>query len=222
MREIVEFKGQIQEQSELPNSTIVNSMGDFEITEAITLGSAMEIGDGLKMSKHSLEEEKKLLIEEEEDTPTAREEQPLPQALKASMPCNSGNVVPNSILSNPIPPNVPFPRRFMISKEEENEKDILEALPNVQKKEVDGRYQEFTKEAVHETTKPKEVEFYDTGQVLTITFNLAKSNLPETFKEVVFVIEFLSDKAKFEPMPDHFKYHLPFKDQFHAMGPRGV
>ncbi|KAM1034355.1 hypothetical protein ACFX2A_038635 [Malus domestica] len=24
---------------------------------------------------------------------------------------------------------------------------------------------------------------------------------------------------EFKPLPDHVKYHLPFKDQFHAMGP---
>ncbi|KAM2727981.1 hypothetical protein EV2_040234 [Malus domestica] len=73
MGEIAEFMGQIQEQSELSNSTIVNLMGDFEIAEAIPLGSAIVIGDNLKTSKHSLEEDKKLLIEEEE------EEQSLPR-----------------------------------------------------------------------------------------------------------------------------------------------
>ncbi len=55
----------------------------------------------------------------------AREEQPLLQSPKAPAQPNSGKVVPNSTHSNPIPPNVPFPRRFMQSKKEENEKDIL-------------------------------------------------------------------------------------------------
>ncbi|KAM2977339.1 hypothetical protein FF2_014292 [Malus domestica] len=270
--QIVEFMAKIQEQSEFSNANIVNSMEDFEITEAITLGSAMEVGAEPRASKQSQEEDEQLLIEEEEeDTPTAMVEQPLPQPSRVPMPSNSSKVVPNSILSYPIPPNVPFPRRFLIPKEEESEKDIMEALPKVQsdipilgtpkqvpdcvefpeenctprrmiqEKEVAGEYQEFIKQDVLGTTNPKEVAFYDTGQVLTITFNLPKSNLPEIFKEVVFVNEFLSDKAskssspisitfytnmlilmiqaptlEFEPMPDHFKYHLPFKDQFHG------
>ena len=59
--QIVEFMGQIQEQSELSSSTIVNSKGDFEIAEAITLGSGMEVGAEPKMSKHNLEVDKELL-----------------------------------------------------------------------------------------------------------------------------------------------------------------
>ncbi|KAM2086737.1 hypothetical protein ACFX1R_024242 [Malus domestica] len=275
--QIVEFMAQIQEQSEFSNANIVNSMEDFEITKAITLGSAMEVGAEPRASKQSQEEDEHLLIEEkEEDTPTARVEQPLPQPPRVPMPSNSGKLVPNSILSFPIPPNVPFPRRFFIPKEEESEKDIVEALPKVQsdipilgtpkqvpdcveipeenctprrriqEKKVAGEYLEFIKEHVLETTIPKEVEFDHTGQVTTIVVNLAKFKVPKTFKEVVFVIKFLSDKAskspspisitfytymlliiqeptlEFKPLPDHFKYHLPFKDQFHAMGPTGA
>ncbi|KAM2391554.1 hypothetical protein ACFX1X_035156 [Malus domestica] len=251
--QIVEFMAQIQEQSEFSNANIVNSMEDFEITEAITLGSAMEVGAEPRASKQSQEEDKHLLIEEEkEDTPTARVEQPLLQPPRVPMPSNSGKVVPNSIASYPIPPDVPFPRRFLIPKEEESEKDIVEALPKVQsdiallgtpkqvpdcvefpeanctprrriqEKEVDGEHQEFIKEDVLGTTNPKEVAFYDTGQVTTLPLNLAKSNIPETFKEVVFVLEFLSEQTEFKPLPDHFKYHLPFKDQIHVVRPRGV
>ncbi|KAM1856762.1 hypothetical protein ACFX14_006960 [Malus domestica] len=253
MGEIMEFVAQIQGQSELSNSTIENFKEDFEIHDAIILESGMEVGTSPKTSKSSQEEDEQLLIEdEEEDTPTARVEQPLPQPPRVPMSSNSGKVVPNSINSNPIPPNVPFPRRFLIPKQEESEKDIVEALPKVQndipilgatkqvldcvelfkglctprrmiqEKEGAREYQEFIKEDVFETTKPKDIEFYDRGQVPTITFNLAESNIPETFQEVVFVIEFLSDKAKLKPLADHFKYHLPFKDQFHAMGPRGA
>ncbi|KAM1298129.1 hypothetical protein EV1_024603 [Malus domestica] len=275
--QIVEFMAQIQEQSEFSNANIVSSMEDFEITKAITLGSAMEVGAEPRASKQSQEEDEHLLIEEEEeDTPTARVEQPLPQPHRVPMPSNSVKLVPNSILSFPIPPNVPFPRRFFIPKEEESEKDIVEALPKVQsdipilgtpkqvpdcveipeenctprrriqEKKVAGEYLEFIKEHVLETTIPKEVEFDDTGQITTIVVNLAKFKVPKTFKEVVFVIKFLSDKAskspspisitfytymlliiqeptlEFKPLPDHFKYHLPFKDQFHAMGPTGA
>ncbi|KAM1374145.1 hypothetical protein ACFX2I_024738 [Malus domestica] len=73
--QIVEFMAQIQEQSEFSNANIVSSMEDFEITKAITLGSAMEVGAEPRASKQSQEEDEHLLIEEEEeDTPTARVE----------------------------------------------------------------------------------------------------------------------------------------------------
>ncbi|KAM1000297.1 hypothetical protein COP2_007220 [Malus domestica] len=272
--QIVEFMAQIQEQSEFSNANIVNSMEDFEITGAITLGSAMEVGVEPMASKQIQGEDEHLLIEgDEEDTPTARVEQPLPQPPRVPMPSNSGKLVPNSILSNPIPPNVPFPRRFLIPKQEEREKDIVEALPKVQndililgatkqvldcvelfkglctprrmiqEKVVAGECQEFIKEDVFDTPKPKEVKFDDTGQITTIVVNLAKFKVPETFKEVVFVIEFMSEHTgkppprisilvytnmllmiqaptlEFKPLPDHFKYHLPFKDQLHDVGP---
>ncbi|KAM2886444.1 hypothetical protein COP2_013517 [Malus domestica] len=270
--QIMEFMAQIQKQSELPNSTIENSKEDFEIHDAITLKSAMEVGANLKTSKHSLEVDEELLIEEEEeDIHTERVEQPLPQPLKPSKPPTTSKDVPISFHSNVTPPNVPFPRRFLIPKKEKSEKDIVEAFPKVQndipilgatnqvpdcvemfkgpctprrmiqEKVVAGEDVECIKEDMLETTIPKEVELYDMGQVPTITFNLAKSNIPETFKNVVFVIEFLSDKAskssspilhtfstnllilmiqapilEFTPLPDHFKYHLPFEDHFHG------
>ncbi|KAM1262750.1 hypothetical protein ACFX2G_028452 [Malus domestica] len=214
----------------------------------------------------------------------AREEPPLPQPTLAPLPLpqppnalplsNTGKLGPIFVNSNPIPPNVPFPRRFFIPKQEESEKDIVEALPKVQndipilgatkqvldcvelfkglctprrmiqEKVVAGEYQEFIKKDVFETTKPKEFEFDDTGQITTIVVNLAKFKVPETLKEVVFVLEFFTERKsksstpisitfytymllmiqaptlKFKPLPDHFKYHLPFKDQFHAVAPR--
>ncbi|KAM1052892.1 hypothetical protein ACFX2C_000449 [Malus domestica] len=208
---------------------------------------AMEVEANLKTSKHSLEVDEELLIEEEdEDIHTERVEQPLPQPLKPSKLPTTSKDVPISFHSNVIPPNVPFPRRFLIPKKEESEKDIVEAFLKVQndipilgatnqvpdcvemfkgpctprrmiqEKVVAGEDVECIKEDVLETTIPKEVEFYDMGQVPTITFNLAKSNIPETFKNVVFVIEFLSDKAKFTQLPDHFRYHIPFEDHFHG------
>ena len=103
---------------------------------------------------------------------------------------------------------------------------------------------------MHEIIKPKGVEFDDTGQATTIVVNLAKFKVPETFKGFVFVIEFVSEKdskpsspilililfytnislilmiqaptLEFRPLPNHFKYHLPLKDKFHALEPRGV
>ena len=142
MGQIAEFMGQIQEQSELSISTIVNSAGDFEIDQTITLDSGMEVGDAPKTSKPSLNMDAQLLFEEEEeDKATAREEPPLPQPLldlppllqpsKDPTPFNSDKVIPYSILSNPVPPNVPIPCRFMQSNEEEGDKGIFETFPNI-------------------------------------------------------------------------------------------
>ncbi|MBT0984576.1 hypothetical protein KJ032_26440, partial [Salmonella enterica subsp. enterica serovar Typhimurium] len=62
--QIMEFMAQIQEQSELSNSTIVNPRGDFEIAEAITLGSGMEVGGEPKTSKPSQNMDEQLLLDE--------------------------------------------------------------------------------------------------------------------------------------------------------------
>ncbi|KAM1469740.1 hypothetical protein ACFXTO_040877 [Malus domestica] len=51
--QIMEFMAQIQKQCELSNSTIENLKEDFEIHDAITLGSAMEVGGEPKTSKPS-------------------------------------------------------------------------------------------------------------------------------------------------------------------------
>ncbi|KAM1104866.1 hypothetical protein ACFX19_013396 [Malus domestica] len=140
---------------------------------------------------------------------------------------------------------------FFIPNIKESEKDIVEALPKVQsdipilgapkqvpdgietfkepctprkgiqENEVVEAYQEYIQEAVHETIKPKAVEFDNTGQATTIIVNLAKFKVPEMFKDVVFVIEF-APTLEFKPLPNHFKYHLPLKDKFHALEPRGV
>ncbi|KAM2724771.1 hypothetical protein EV1_027556 [Malus domestica] len=111
---------QIQEQSELSNSTIENLKEDFEIHDAITLRSAMKVGGEPKTSKPSQNMDEQLLLKEEENNKaTAREEPPLPQPHMLSMPST--------------------------------------------------------------TTKAPTLEF--------------------------------------KPLPDHVKYHRPFKDQFHAMGP---
>ncbi|KAM2986702.1 hypothetical protein FF2_006949 [Malus domestica] len=131
--QIMEFMAQIQEQSELPNLTIENSKEDFEIHDAITLGSAMEVGANLKTSKHSLEVDEELLIEEEEeDIHMERVEQPLPQPPKPSKPPTTSKDVPISFHFNVIPSNVPFPRKFLIPKKEESKKNIVEAFLKVQ------------------------------------------------------------------------------------------
>ncbi|CAN6686034.1 unnamed protein product [Malus baccata var. baccata] len=133
IRQMVEFMGQFREEGKLPSSTIVNPNGGIETAKAITLKSGKKVGTIPQTSKSSQKEEEKLLLEEEKlDKATTRVEQPLPQPSKPSKLSNSGKVGSNSILSNPIPPNVPFPSRFKQSKKEENEKDILETFRKVQ------------------------------------------------------------------------------------------
>ena len=133
MGQVAEFMGQFREQGKLPSSTIVNPRGGFESAKAITLRSGKEVGTDPQPSKSSQKEDEKLQLEEEErDKATARVEQPLPQPPKAPKPSNTGKLGPISVNSNPIPPNVPFPRRFMQSKKEESDKDILETFRKVQ------------------------------------------------------------------------------------------
>ncbi|KAM1177822.1 hypothetical protein ACFX2G_017627 [Malus domestica] len=278
MGEIMEFMVQIQEQSELSNSTVENSKEDFEIHDAITLGSAMKDEAVPEPSKHSPNMDELLLQAEEEEDDLGSLEEFLLQAPQIPMSSNSGEEVLNSLHSNIIPPNVLCPCRFLIPNIKESEKDIVEALPKVQsdiqilgapkqvpdgietfkepctprkgiqENEVVEAYQEYIQEVVHETIKPKAVKFDDTGQATTIIVNLAKFKIPEMFKDVVFVIEFVSEKEskpsspisiliytnmflilmiqaptlEFKPLPNHFKYHLPLKDKFHALKPRGV
>ncbi|XP_050105926.1 uncharacterized protein LOC126585518 [Malus sylvestris] len=278
MGEIMEFMVQIQEQSELSSSIVENSKEDFEIHDAITLEGDMKDEAVPELSKHSPNMDALLLQAEEEEDDLGNLEEFLLQAPQIPMSSNSGEGVLNSLHSNDIPPNVLFPSRFLIPKQEESEKDIVEALPKVQKdipilgatkqvldrveyfkglcfprrtiqeNEVVEADQEFIQGAVHETIKPKAVEFDDPGQATTIIVNLAKFKIPEMFKDVVFVIEFVSEKEskpsspilifiytniflilmiqapilEFKPLPNHFKYHLPLKDKFHALEPRGV
>ena len=181
MGEIAEFMGQIQEQS------------------------GMEVGDEPKMSESSQNVDEQWMLEEGEDDKTTTSWEPtLPQPTLAPPPLPQptdptphilGKVVPYSILSDPVTPNVPIPCRFMQSKE--GEKGIFETFPNIQQKEVAGECLEFAEEDVLETTIPEEVRFYDTGQVTTPKPpNLAQISNPQSF-EVVFVLEFvLEHKGK--------------------------
>ncbi|CAN6712659.1 unnamed protein product [Malus baccata var. baccata] len=128
--------GQFKEQGKLPSSTVVNPKGGFESAKAISLRSGKQDGsDPQPSNSHSNEVEELIIEEEEQSTPTERVEPPLPQAPKAPKPSNSANKgkeVPILINSNVVPPNVPFPPRFMQSKKEEAEKDILETFRKVQ------------------------------------------------------------------------------------------
>ncbi|KAM2684879.1 hypothetical protein EV1_046312 [Malus domestica] len=159
-----------------------------------------------------------LLEEEENNKATAREKPPLPQPHMPSTPSTTTKVSLNSIYPDPVSPNVLIPCRIMQSKEEEGEKDIFKTFPKNQEQEMDEECLEcleFIKEDTFETEIPKEVGFYDTWQVITLkTPNLAKSHIPATFKDVVF-----APTLEFKPLLDHVKYHHPFENQFHAMGP---
>ncbi|XP_070667517.1 uncharacterized protein [Malus domestica] len=134
--QIAEFVGQFRDQEKLPGSTIANPNEGFETAKAIILRSGKEVGAGSQPSKSGHKEDERLQIEEEESTqPTTRMETSLPQAPsvpKSSNLPNKGKNVSNSIPTNVIPSNVPFPRRFMQTKKEEAEKDILETFKKVQ------------------------------------------------------------------------------------------
>ncbi|CAN6726190.1 unnamed protein product [Malus baccata var. baccata] len=100
------------------------------------LKSGQEVGTDPQPSKSAQREDKKLQFKEEDQAKaTTWKEAPLPQPPtfhNQSNPSKSGREVPIVINSNVVPPNVPFPRRFMQSKKEKAEKDILETFRKVQ------------------------------------------------------------------------------------------
>ncbi|KAM1127952.1 hypothetical protein ACFX2B_037454 [Malus domestica] len=136
MGQMAEFMGQIKEQGKLPNTTIVNLRGGFESVKAITLRSGKEVGTDPQPSKSAQTEDEKLQQEEDvQHTPTTRKETTLPCTPTLLNPSNmstTGKKGSNSVNSNVIPPNAPFPHRFMQTQNEENEKDILETFRKVQ------------------------------------------------------------------------------------------
>ncbi|KAM2564690.1 hypothetical protein TB2_012955 [Malus domestica] len=128
--------GKFRDQGQLPSSTIPNPKRGFESAKAILLRSGKEIGAGPTPSQSGPKEVEKLQIEEEEASPlTAKVGAPLPQASNVpnlSKSANKGKNVSNSVPTNVFPSNVPFPSRFMQTKKEEAEKDILETFRKVQ------------------------------------------------------------------------------------------
>ncbi|KAM1329294.1 hypothetical protein ACFX2F_013476 [Malus domestica] len=70
--------------------------------------------------------------EKEQGLPSARIEQSLPQPLTHPNSTTKGKLGSNSMTSNSIPTNAPFPRRFMQSKKDESDKDILDTFRKVQ------------------------------------------------------------------------------------------
>ncbi|CAN6560295.1 unnamed protein product [Malus baccata var. baccata] len=130
------FVSKFRDPGQLPSSTIPNPKGGFESAKAILLRSGKEVGVGPTPSTSGLKEDKKLQIEEEDiSPPTAKVDTPLPQASigpNLSNSANKGKNVSNSLPTNVFPSNVPFPSRFMQTKKEEAERDILETFRKVQ------------------------------------------------------------------------------------------
>ena len=69
--------------------------------------------------------------------------------------------------------------------------------------------------------------FYDTGHVITFEgvfifkFMSELKGKPPSRISIFFYTNMLlmiqASTLEFKPLPDHFKYHPPFKDQFHAV-----
>ncbi|XP_070672242.1 uncharacterized protein [Malus domestica] len=130
--QIAEFMGQFREQGKLPSSTVVNPRGGFETAKAIMLRSGKEVGTEPQPLRSAPKKDEKLQIEEENQAKaTARVETPLPQPPKHSNTATIGKEGPIQVNSNVIPPNVPFPSRFLQAKNEEEEKDVLEMFKKV-------------------------------------------------------------------------------------------
>ncbi|CAN6557468.1 unnamed protein product [Malus baccata var. baccata] len=132
--QIAEFVGKFRDPGQLPSSTIPNPKGGFESAKAITLRSGKEVGAGSSSKTGHNEDEILQMEEEESKQPTARVVPPLPQVSNAPKPSNlsnKGKNVLNSSPTNVFPLNVPFPSRFLQSKNEEEEKDVLERFRKV-------------------------------------------------------------------------------------------
>ncbi|CAN6542245.1 unnamed protein product [Malus baccata var. baccata] len=155
-------------------------------------------------SKPSKKEDEKLLIEEDEmDKAMTKVESSLPQPSNGPKLSLSGKIVPNSIHYNIIPPNVPFPCRFMQSKKDENEKGILETFRKVQVNIsfLDAiknvlRYAKFLKELC--TTRRK----ISNKEVVTVSENVSavlQRKLPPKCKDPgSFTIPCVIGNTKFE------------------------
>ncbi|CAN6573190.1 unnamed protein product [Malus baccata var. baccata] len=132
MGQMAEFMGQFsREQGKLPSSTNVNPKGGFESAKAIMLRSETKVGSDSDTPKSAQKEDEKLQNKEgSTSTPTERVNQPLSQAPIIPKSAKQGKLSSNSLNTNLT--QVPFPRRFMQSKKDESEKDILETFRKVQ------------------------------------------------------------------------------------------
>ncbi|KAM1855871.1 hypothetical protein ACFX14_006168 [Malus domestica] len=186
--QIMEFMAQIQEQSDREDEAVPEP------------------------STHSPNLDELLLQAEGEEDDLGILEEFLLQAPQIPMSSNSGEEVPISFHSNDIPI---LGATKQVLDRVEYFKGLCFPRKMIQENEVVEACQEYIQGAVHETIKPKAVEFDDPGQATTIIVNLAKFKVPEMFKNV-------APTREFRPLPNHFKYHLPLKDKFHTLEPRGV
>ncbi|KAM1602332.1 hypothetical protein ACFX1Z_029061 [Malus domestica] len=129
---MAEFIGQFsREQGKLPSSTNVNPKGGFESAKAIMLCSGKEVGSESDTPKSAQKEDEKLQNQEgSTSTPTEIVNQPLPEAPIIPKSAKQGKLSSNSLNTNLT--HVPFPRRFIQSKKDKSEKDILETFRKVQ------------------------------------------------------------------------------------------
>ncbi|KAM1833138.1 hypothetical protein ACFX13_022990 [Malus domestica] len=190
MGKIAEVVGQIRDQGRLPSFTIPNPKGGFESAKAILLRSGKEIGAG-SSSKTGHKEDEKLQFEEEEACPpTEKVDTPMPQAPMApnlSNSSNKGKNVSNPVSTNVVPSNAPFSSRFVQTKKEEAEKDILETLRKVQVniplldaiKQV-PRYAKFLKELC---TTRKRISTKEVVKVGENVFAILQRKLPPKCKD---------------------------------------
>ncbi|CAN6570923.1 unnamed protein product [Malus baccata var. baccata] len=204
--QIAEFVGKFRDPGQLPSSTIPNPKGGFESAKAITLRSGKEVGAGSSSETGHNEDELLQLEEEEAKQPTAKVVPPLPQVPNVpNLPNSShkGKNVSNSVHTNVFPSNVPFPSRFMQTKKEEAEKDILETFRKVQVniplldaiKQV-LRYAKFLKELC--TTRKR----MSTKEVVKVGENVSailQRKLPPKCKDPVsFTIPCVIGNTRFE------------------------
>ncbi|CAN6557489.1 unnamed protein product [Malus baccata var. baccata] len=204
--QIAEFVGKFRDPGQLPSSTIPNPKGGFESAKAITLRSGKEVGAGSSSKTGHNEDELLQLEEEESKQPTAKVVPPLPQVPNVpNLPnlSHKGKNVSNSVHTNVFPSNVPFPNRFMQTKKEEAEKDILETFRKVQVniplldaiKQV-PRYAKFLKELC--TTRKR----MSTKEVVKVGENVSailQRKLPPKCKDPgSFTIPYVIGNTRFE------------------------
>ncbi|CAN6542462.1 unnamed protein product [Malus baccata var. baccata] len=204
--QIAEFMGQFREQGKLPSSTVVNPKGGFETAKAITLRNGKEVGTEPTPSKSAPEEDEKFQIEEEEQAKaTARIEQSLPHPSNASNPSTIGKKGSIPINSNVIPPDVPFPSRFLQTKNEEEEKDVLETfrkvhvnIPLLDAIKQIPKYAKFLKKLCTTRKRIREKE------VVHVSENVSASlqrKLPPKCKDPDFYVLDMEDSTHSPPSP---------------------
>ncbi|CAN6580914.1 unnamed protein product [Malus baccata var. baccata] len=204
--QIAEFMGQFREQWKLPSSTVVNPKGGFETAKAITLRSGKEVGTEPTPSKSAPKEDEKFQIEEEEQAKaTARIEQSLPHPPNASNPSTIGKKGSIPINSNVIPPDVPFPSRFLQAKNEEEEKDVLETfrkvhvnIPLLDAIKQIPKYAKFLKKLC---TTRKQIREKEVVHVSENVSALLQRKLPPKCKDPDFYVLDMEDSTHSPPSP---------------------